>query len=888
MANYNLTQTGDEVQAYIDSIPVIDVTGMLSGSNIVFATNPYTQIATNYASDCGSVVRLTVGTKIYIVRITGYDGTNYTGSVKDGDDFVSLTIGSSAASGSITSPSFSTGEALSDVGIDATPTLLSDNLVKSGGVYDDTQVATESFFTGGAKGLYIATSGTITTASDNNYIILRKPVKNGDKVRIQCKVKSSWSASTAQSKAIRIGLGNVATSAGNVISLIEDHTLSLSESYDAHFSVNSDGFIYVGVNTNNMTQAPVLTSYEPVVEIVAKHDNIWDDNEASVSTTDSNALTATAASGVYTFERIAATAGKNAYLILPNLVNGATYHLRFKLAWNNGQSFFVYLSNGTTNSSYGFYSTKGTQYGEIVFIADANTKSLRFNGNNFYSNGDKAIVSEVQLWKDIDVDVLSEQVTTLENNVTELNADLTESNFTDDRRFRWWDVTSRTRGGSSMTKVLLNSDGTITSQSSTAYYIYKFPVKVGDVVSFRANCTTSRVLRIGFGAAEPAVGVTMSEVISLTPRLVNGVYVYHALATSNYNGWVAIYRYNDGWSGVNMEVSNETIYDDQDERGSFDDNFFQLTHKYRDQNVDRWNLLFFSDIHADANSVVCLRNILNFGNTHKFYINDVLHGGDLTPNAYSDDNKLWASVNYIDTMLNTIGNHDAANLVDGVLVYDVPDVDVYNRFFAPYIANWGVVQPANAATLGKCYYYKDYAGAKIRLIVLDNMCDDMDTQKTWLDSVLADARTNNLSVICCEHYSRQITKIKCGFSDVLRNPTSSSVFAPNVQTFINNGGMFVCWLSGHSHHDNFGYMTAYPDQLVFAHTVSGVVNETNSPTTAATILYTKSAAAYTIVSVDTQYHILTLWRLGRQHDQWLRQQRILVYDYANKEILGES
>lgn len=122
MANYNLTQTGDEVQAYIDSIPVIDVTGTLSGSNIVFATNPYTQIAANYAADCGSIVRLTVGTAVYLLRVTQYDGTNYNAAEMSGAHNVVATIGSSSASATI------------DAGIDATPTQGSDNLVKSGGV----------------------------------------------------------------------------------------------------------------------------------------------------------------------------------------------------------------------------------------------------------------------------------------------------------------------------------------------------------------------------------------------------------------------------------------------------------------------------------------------------------------------------------------------------------------------------------------------------------------------------------------------------------------------------------------------------------------------------------------------------------------------------------
>lgn len=103
MANYNLTQTGDEVQAYIDSIPVIDVTGMLSGSNIVFATNPYTQIAANYAADCSSIVRLTVGTAVYLLRVTQYDGTNYTAAEMTGAHNVVATIGSSAASAVINS-----------------------------------------------------------------------------------------------------------------------------------------------------------------------------------------------------------------------------------------------------------------------------------------------------------------------------------------------------------------------------------------------------------------------------------------------------------------------------------------------------------------------------------------------------------------------------------------------------------------------------------------------------------------------------------------------------------------------------------------------------------------------------------------------------------------
>ena len=125
MANYNLTQTGNEVQAYIDSIPVIDVTGTLSGSTITFGSNPYSQIAANYAADCSSIVRLTVGTAVYLLRVTQYDGTNYTAAEMSGAHNVVATIGSSSASATI------------DAGIDTTPTQGSDNLVKSGGVWEE-------------------------------------------------------------------------------------------------------------------------------------------------------------------------------------------------------------------------------------------------------------------------------------------------------------------------------------------------------------------------------------------------------------------------------------------------------------------------------------------------------------------------------------------------------------------------------------------------------------------------------------------------------------------------------------------------------------------------------------------------------------------------------
>lgn len=98
MANFNLRQTGDEVQKYINSIPVIDVTGTQYGKNIVLNTNPYSQLSAIYSGDCKPVVRLTVGTDAYIIPINHFDGVAYKGTAVDEDILVFLSASAASAS----------------------------------------------------------------------------------------------------------------------------------------------------------------------------------------------------------------------------------------------------------------------------------------------------------------------------------------------------------------------------------------------------------------------------------------------------------------------------------------------------------------------------------------------------------------------------------------------------------------------------------------------------------------------------------------------------------------------------------------------------------------------------------------------------------------------
>lgn len=235
MANYNLTQTGDEVQAYIDSIPVIDVTGTLSGSNIVFATNPYSQIAANYAADCGSVVRLTVGTAVYLLRVTQYDGTNYTAAEMSGAHNVVATIGSSSASATI------------DAGIDTTPTQGSDNLVKSGGVY--------GYINGNEVTVEVAQELTA-----NEYYNMTGPITNGD--TSYSRGTSSSSGTYCAKIAVQAGEKykivsyNNSAAAGRYVLVKSDNSVvsylgNASRSHPTQLTIANDGYLYVNFKSYN-------------------------------------------------------------------------------------------------------------------------------------------------------------------------------------------------------------------------------------------------------------------------------------------------------------------------------------------------------------------------------------------------------------------------------------------------------------------------------------------------------------------------------------------------------------------------------------------------------------------------------------------------------------
>jgi hypothetical protein len=245
-----------------------------------------------------------------------------------------------------------------------------------------------------------------------------------------------------------------------------------------------------------------------------------------------------------------------------------------------------------------------------------------------------------------------------------------------------------------------------------------------------------------------------------------------------------------------------------------------------------------------------------------------------------------------ENILNVIGNHDSAKLVDGQTNWRYySDAQCYQMYFANYISNWGVTNPDN-----HCYYYKDYTtnGRSIRLIVLNEMESDLTAQTTWLQGVLADAITNELSVIIASHSRKgsAITPLsvngrRCSFSfyGSMEGSVNYTEACAAVDTFIGNGGTFICWLLGHAHCTSVGYNETYPNQLqIFADVayparfkddvIRSVGNETED--------------SFHVVSIDQQAGMIRLIKVGTEYNKYMQHRNIMCYDYINHKLFSDN
>lgn len=313
------------------------------------------------------------------------------------------------------------------------------------------------------------------------------------------------------------------------------------------------------------------------------------------------------------------------------------------------------------------------------------------------------------------------------------------------------------------------------------------------------------------------------------------------------------------------------------------------------------SFLHFSDIHSDA---VAASLIKRYYDKYSDYIDDVLDGGDDVEKAGTEGIAFLEEAG-LTMALRSIGNHDA--LIANQTAYDNP-VTVYNRFYAPYISEWGVTQPANAAEQGLMYWLKDYdMGAfKVRLICIDGVYSVGDysptAQNAWLQQALNDTLDSNNAaygsiVVMFSHYLPASGNIvdhvtyrgdvttfsRYNVTDGLNNGYQhiSEVFIQTVNTFAENGGKVACWLCGHWHADNLYYPTLYKNVLVVninmaGNIVSGWSKGINERSGDARM-------CANLVGISPNY--LKLYRVGLRSDKWMRPINVLTYDWVNKKVI---
>ena len=313
-------------------------------------------------------------------------------------------------------------------------------------------------------------------------------------------------------------------------------------------------------------------------------------------------------------------------------------------------------------------------------------------------------------------------------------------------------------------------------------------------------------------------------------------------------------------------------------------------------------LLHYSDIHG---SVRNQERINAFRNYFKDYIQDTIQTGDLVasywadPSAFGDESD---PDNPCKDILCVIGNHDTASKSGGTFYWHTyQGKQSYDRYFAPWINNWGVAQPYGAEINGYCFYYKDYPGSKIRMIVLDTFNNDanyMDAQQSWCASALEGARENGLSVIMVSHFRLECESLlQSPFTvpSASLTPDTASVNNPYialVKDFIDDGGELVCWITGHSHYDAISKTAEANGRQINVcvanagrfYTVDNVLWETNSRIGVEPDDW-KTFDLFNIMAVDVTYKTITLFRIGSNWDKMGRKVETCCIKYNTGEIL---
>ena len=286
----------------------------------------------------------------------------------------------------------------------------------------------------------------------------------------------------------------------------------------------------------------------------------------------------------------------------------------------------------------------------------------------------------------------------------------------------------------------------------------------------------------------------------------------------------------------------------------------------------------FSDVHTRQE---LWNRIVEYNNHYKDYLKFSIHTGDYCGGnrlAYID---LYANGTSCDIPLfNCVGNHDTY-LADN----SKGDKKTTHDLLFNHTNNWDVnfMNIENSMT-----YHKDFDKEKIRLIVLDYYYD-IDEQCAWLLERLNGAKANGYHVVTCMHEMTNtiINKLDTTFNTIDNfdliggNKNSKSKFDKVIGDWIKTGGVHVANFAGHEHSDYIGFT----ENNVLNVCVQAATDDTIW-TDGKRVQGTKTWDCFNVVSVETSTGTLKLIRIGNNSDHYLREKKILSYDYINKRIIS--
>jgi predicted phosphodiesterase len=295
--------------------------------------------------------------------------------------------------------------------------------------------------------------------------------------------------------------------------------------------------------------------------------------------------------------------------------------------------------------------------------------------------------------------------------------------------------------------------------------------------------------------------------------------------------------------------------------------------------AERFQLLWFSDIHANGQN---LTRIMQYADRHAADLNDVICTGDMVLDKFSDDYTFWHA-NGADKVLVVAGNHEGYKGNSGWATQQ----ELYDKYFAPYIANWDVTY-----TAGYANWYKVY-NSKVMLIGLTpytTTTAEANELSVFLANALNIAKTNGYAVVVAHHYPADpaiTTDVDTPFNTpnkVPRDMFIQGAVISAVESFVQSGGEFVCFITGHTHHDRTVRITSTGKLVLTIGTASTAPGmQDNSQFRSFT--RTKYYDLFNILYVDTTAKVVSIKRIGSDRDMWFRKLDYLAVNYETGKIL---